>query len=95
MPDENLVKEFDRDMLNIFYLAKDVGYIPTRFLQMIEEIGGVETAKRLLSTQNYIQEGIVKLWKLGRLDLSIESLVIRIKYRTLFSEKEIETAKKG
>ena len=91
---KNLKREFQKDMFRIYTEASELGYNPTRFLQMVHEHGGVETAKRLLSTDDFIQDGIKRLWELGRLDLSVEWLVLQDKYKDLFTEQELEIAKR-
>jgi hypothetical protein len=88
-----LEKAFHRDMLQIYQRAKEeCGYNATRFLQMVANDGGLRTAQKLLDTANP-SDGFVELWKNRRLDLSMENLVLNPKYRSLFSQQEIETAK--
>ena len=89
-----LEKEFHIKMVKIYKDAAKLGYRANRFLNMVYELGGVETAKKLLSTEEYIQEGIIKLWELGRLDLSVEALVLRPRYKALFTDQELKTAEK-
>ena len=92
--DKNVLEiEFHQSMLRIYKLAKeDCQYTPTRFLQMVQEYGGLKTAKRLLANQE-MQSGLTTLWECGRMDLSMEALVINPKYQPLFTEAEIETAR--
>ena len=91
---DKLESYFQRDMVKIYIEAKKLGYNPTRFLQMIDEYGGLGTAKKLLSTEEFVQDGVVILWKLSRLDLSVEALVLNNKYSELFTEHEKEIAGK-
>ena len=85
--------EFHVSMLNIYYKAKQYcNYNPTRFHQMVQEHGGVETAKRLLATPD-VQVGLTTLWECGRLDLSMEALVIDPRFEELFSAEEREIAR--
>jgi hypothetical protein len=80
-------------MLGIFERAKDeCDFQPIRFLQMVHDHGGVETAKRLLA-QSEVQAGLMTLWDCGRLDLSMEALVIKPKFQPLFTEEEITIAR--
>jgi hypothetical protein len=74
-------------------LKKEVGYNPTRFLQMVGEYGAVETAKRLLERDEY-SEGFATLWEKGRLELSVEAFVLRPEYEPLFTETERRTAQR-
>ena len=88
-----LEKAFHRDMLQIYQRAKEeCGYNATRFLQLVANDGGLKTAQKLLATATP-SDGFVELWENRRLDLSMENLVLNPKYRSLFSQQEIETAK--
>ena len=84
----DLEKDFSKDMLNIYKTAdRELGYKATRFLQMLSKDGPVKTAKKLIS-KNGGTEGFLKLWESGRLDLSIENLVLNEKYKALFTDDE-------
>ncbi len=90
----NLVDEFNNEMLTVYTGAKEeCNYNATRYLQMISVNGGLVTAKKLLA-ENKIHDGLTSLYLCNRLDLTVEALVLKEKYKSLFSEKELETAKK-
>ena len=91
---EQLRLQFQDNVLKTYREAKKLGYKPGIFLDMIGTYGGVETAKRLLSTQEFVQEGVKRLWELGRLDLSVEALVLRPEYKELFTTEELKIARK-
>ena len=42
----------------------------------------------------HISEGFAALWERGRLDLSVEALVIDPRFAQLFTDKEIDTARR-
>lgn len=87
-----LEREFYREMLKIYRRALvETGYNATRFLQMLQSYGGVETAKKLLSSK--ISEGYIALWERGRLDLTVEALILNEKWNPLFSDHEREVAR--
>lgn len=89
----DLEKKFFEKMKNIYIKAdKECGYRATRFLQMLGEKGGVGTAKSLISKPGGT-EGFTNLWELGRLELSVEALVIQEEFQSLFSQDEIESCK--
>ena len=88
----SLEDEFHRAMLNIYHDAADLGYRPTRFLRMVQELGGVTAAKRLLSGP-VAQSGLTTLWELARLDISMEALVVQERWRPLFSDAERQAAR--
>ena len=83
----NLEGAFHEAMLNIYHAAAELGYRPTYFLRMVNEHGGLGAAKRLLSATE-TQEGLTKLWELGRLDISVEALVLDERWESLFSDDE-------
>jgi hypothetical protein len=83
-----LERKFNLAMKDIYNDAKrECGYVATRFLQMLAEKGGVSTAKNLITKEGGT-EGFAKLWECGRLDLSIEALILRKEYQELFTEEE-------
>lgn len=89
----SLENKFHQAMLGIYEQANDAcEYNPTRFLQMVQEHGGIETARRLLA-KDEVQSGLTTLWECHRLDLSMEALVIQPRFRSLFTELEIATAR--
>ena len=85
---------FHEEMLNVYERAKkECGYNATRFLQMVMRIGGLAAAKQWLSSDT-LQEGLIKLWELGRLDISMEALVLRRQFRELFTDEQLGRARK-
>ncbi|MDP3442085.1 MAG: hypothetical protein Q8T08_04420, partial [Ignavibacteria bacterium] len=59
---------------------------------MVDERGGLRTAQYLLGTDNP-SEGFTKLWEKGRLDLTVENLVLNPIYQELFSQDELTIAR--
>ena len=91
---ENLEFIFHEEMLSVYDKAKkECGYNATRFLQMVQEKRGLKAAKQWLSNDTP-QEGLFKLWELGRLDISMERLVLRKQFRELFTDEELARARK-
>lgn len=89
---KTLAAEFHDAMLETYRLAKsDCRYKATYFLQMVNDIGGVETAHRLLASTGPAT-GLTELWLCGRLDLSVEAQVLRPEFSPLFSEEERSVA---
>lgn len=87
-----LEREFHRAMLGVYEQARDLGYPATRFKQMIDEYGGVQTAKRLLAKSG-LQSGLVWLWEHQALDISMEALVLQECFQVLFSAAELVEAR--
>lgn len=85
---------FDTAMLDIYRRAKtEAGYNATRYLQMLDEHGGLDTARILLHAQT-VSDGYTALWERGRLDLTVEALVLQPEYMSLFSEEERAIARR-
>ena len=83
-----LEQSFNNDMKNIYITAKkDLGYNATRFLQLLSQKGGVEAARQLIAKDGGTY-GFEVLWEAGRLDLSVEALILDPKFHSLFSEAE-------
>ena len=90
----DLEKQFDEAMMNVYLTAKDeCGYKANDFLQMLYRDRGLITAKRLLAVDKH-HSGFEKLGELGRLDITVECLVLNPKFRSLFDEEELEQARK-
>lgn len=80
--------ELYKDMINIYKEADlQCNYRPTRFLQMLNEKGALITAKELINKSN-VTEGFTRLWECKRLDLSLENLILKDKYKELFTDNE-------
>ncbi|MCX5715037.1 MAG: hypothetical protein NT033_09655 [Candidatus Omnitrophica bacterium] len=91
---DQLIKQFHEEMINIYVRAKkECNYTPTYFLNMVNESGGLETAKLLLLKET-VSSGFTKLYECGRLDLTVEALVLRNPWQQLFTQAEKEIAKK-
>jgi len=80
-------------MIDVYQnLLRDCTQKAAYFLEMVGRQGGVETAKKLLQS-NDIEHGSIALWKCGRLDLMFEYLVLQPKYADLFTDAEKEMAR--
>ena len=83
-----LEAQFDEAMLDIYRRAKaEAHYNATRFLAMVSERGGLESARSLLNAPQE-SEGYTALWLRKRLDLTVERLVLEPKWWPLFSVAE-------
>jgi hypothetical protein len=90
MSHQALIAEFDDAMFLIYQRAqREAKYNATRFLQMLHEHRGLETAKILLRSPN-VSEGYTALWERGRLDLTVEAVVHdNTKWHPLFTQDEL------
>lgn len=89
----DIERQFNKAMVAVYEDAKrETGYNATRFLQMISEQGGVATARQLLHSTN-VSDGFTALWERRRLDLAVESVVLKPEFEALFSDEEQEIAR--
>ncbi|MBM3935438.1 MAG: hypothetical protein FJ319_14305 [SAR202 cluster bacterium] len=86
-------RDFDLAMREIYAEAKrpPCNYNASYFLQMLNEHGGLGTARRLLAAPQ-VSDGFTQLYLRSRLDLTVERNVLRPKFRGLFTAVELETA---
>jgi hypothetical protein len=86
--------DFESAMRLLYHRAKDeAGYPAAYFLGMLAEHGGLETARRLLAATT-ISDGFTALWERKRLDLTVEALVLRLEFQGLFTDQELEIARR-
>ena len=91
---ESLEEEFEKAMIEVDKGCKrHIGYNAKLFRAMLANHGGREAAKKLLAGPR-VQSGFEYLWKRGRLDLSMEAVILNSKYRPLFTPQEIAEAQK-
>lgn len=89
-----LEEQFHKDMESIYFTSKrEIGYNPTRFIQLVAQKHGVPAAKQLIAKSGGTY-GFEILWEKHRLDLSVENLVLQEKYSSLFTEEEKQICRK-
>ena len=85
---------FGRAMADTYRRAKDeAGYTATYFLRMLTDHGPVETARRLIASDQP-SDGFTTLWERNRLDLSVEATVLRPEFAVLFTEDERDACRR-
>jgi len=92
---QDLLKQFDMAMFEIYKRAKtEAGYNATIFLRMVSDKGGLATAKYLINSPKP-SDGYTHLYERGRLDLTVEAMVVENpKWHKLFTPDEITAANK-
>jgi len=72
----------------------DFRYRPQYFIDMLDDRGGLATARTLLAGRP--SDGFAKLWELGALELTVEALVLSEPWRSsdLFTPQELATARR-
>jgi len=90
---DNVEDQFHRAMIAVCQNAlRDCTQRSAYFLEMVGSQGGVETARKLLQSDD-VEHGPAARWEGGRLDLMFEYLILRPKYAELFSDQEKNTAR--
>ena len=90
MSNSDLLKRFDQAMFEIHDRAlSQAKYEANFFLSMLHEHGGLETGRKLIHSKP-VSDGYTALWERGRLDLTVEALIIDCKlWQSLFNEEEL------
>ena len=90
-----IIDRFNEGMYKIYRLAKEeANYNAKRFLHMLDEHGGLQTAHILLNSPT-VSAGYTALWERGKLGLTVEALVYEnSEYQTLFSKEQLDVVKK-
>jgi hypothetical protein len=79
---------FHQEMLDTYEKSvRAINYRPSAFLKLVNELGGVAAARRLLA-RDEPSDGFTTLRQHHRLELSVEALVLKPKYASLFTEAE-------
>jgi hypothetical protein len=87
-------KDFTEAMLDVYRRAKaEANYNATRFLSMVTEQGGYEAARTLIHAST-VSDGYTALWDRGRLDLTVEAVILQPEWHDLFSDLERDIARR-
>jgi hypothetical protein len=87
---EALQTAFANEMHSIYQRAlSEAGYKATRFLHMLHEHGGLQTA-RILIHASTVSDGYTALWERTRLDLTVEAMIHDdTRWHPLFTQEEL------
>ena len=89
-----LERKFNRKALDLYQkCGSETGYWPNRYLRRVRREGGLAAVKYWLRGTEPA-EGLRRLDQLRRLDLSVEALALRYPWRLLFSDEELDVARK-
>ena len=66
----------------------------SRKLSVVNLLKSAEVAALTLLASPTVSDGFAALWQCGRLDLTVEALVLRPPWSALFTEQELTTARK-
>ncbi|MGK2927385.1 MAG: hypothetical protein ACSLE2_17360 [Lysobacterales bacterium] len=68
-----------------------LGYHPSDFEGMLSGTSATRVAEKLV-TSGKLQTGLQRLAQMGRLDLSVESIMLETQFETLFTKQYLEAA---
>ncbi len=88
-----LEDEFHRALENHVYADIRSHDFPMFLMQAMRRHGGVFAAKQLLSISP-VRSGLTELGNHGRLDISVEALMLQERWRPLFSADELNLARR-
>jgi hypothetical protein len=90
---DQLAREFTDELYAGYrFLVRTIKYRAKSFLEMVTLHGGVGAAQLLLQ-ESHIHDGFTRLWEERMLGYSVEAVVLKPKYRSLFTEPEREVAR--
>lgn len=87
---ENL---WGKEMLQIYDDAAAIGYEASGFRGLMASHGPLRAAKMLINMDEP-SDGFTELWKLKRLDISVEARALKPEFRSLFSDSELSTCRR-
>ena len=71
----------------------EANYSPTYLRTLLTQLGPLETARKLLAAPA-VSDEFAALWERGRMDLTVEALVVEPEFSELFSQDEIHIARR-
>jgi hypothetical protein len=91
-------KQSDIELTNLLLskaaeAKRDVRFPGTHFVGMLNADGGYKTVQTLLRKKDP-SPGFVDLWELGRVDLTVEAIIVQSKWRHYFDKALIDIAEK-
>lgn len=89
-----LEEELTATLLDAYRRAKsEAGYNANAFFGMLSKDGGLLTAKKLINSHQP-SDGYTRLYELGRLDLTVEAVVLKNAHlHNLFAPEELRKAR--
>jgi hypothetical protein len=85
---------FERALFGLIERCRtELSYNPNYLRDMAYQNGALGAAQRLLASPT-VSDGFVRLWDAGRLDLTVEALATDDRFAHLFTEKELDTARR-
>ncbi len=79
-------RELGAELRGIYAECDALGYRPTAMLEMAGRLDALETVRRLISQP--LSQGFGRLAAMGRLDLAVEALVLKERWKNVFSDDD-------
>ncbi|MDE6260703.1 MAG: hypothetical protein K2M42_07585 [Oscillospiraceae bacterium] len=92
MDTDSLKLELKKRYISTYQECKKFGYTPTRFLNMVSSRDDIIMVTRQLIYKDGGTLGFETLRQNGRLDLSVERIILEEKFRDLFIKEDLVTA---
>lgn len=92
-----LEKELEEEFIETIKVSNKLGakINSISVLDYLDKYGAIGGASRLINAgTDKLQSGLMKLFEIGRLDISFENIVLKEKYRILFDKTVLENADK-
>jgi hypothetical protein len=87
-----LEAEFEQRLRDSIQESVAMSYNPTRFTEMLNTLGGLETARRLVASGD-LQDGILRIVAMGHAELAMESIMLEPRFATLFTQGQLDAAR--
>lgn len=84
--------EFEQEIRESIEESARIGYHPSRFIKMLQDSDAISVAKKIVASGE-LQDGFKKLKALDRLDLALESIMLKPEFSKLFTKQELKAAK--
>lgn len=95
MATKTLEEQFHEEMIDVYKnTGRETGYWARRYLQKVRRVGGLQVARDLLKPEKDSAKGLQILMEKNRIDLSVEALVLRSPWSSLFRSEELQVAQK-
>ena len=91
-----LENELETKFIETVKIANELGakINATNVINYIHHYGAVGGANRLIKIgKDKLHSGILKLWKINRLDISFENIILQDRFKILFDKEILEKAK--
>jgi hypothetical protein len=86
-----LESEFAERLQDSIRQSHELGYHPTRFEQMLSDLGACRLAKKLVISGD-LQDGLKEMAKLGHKELTLEAIMLEPRFKSLFTKAELQAA---